>query len=139
MRHAVSFPTAHTRTQTVAMCVCVCACNCIDTLFTIDFTRLHSHLFKAKKKNFLMPSSANKARTHTQTLTHTQGLTLTLAHIQTDTHSHSHSLTVLYIHSRTELIHCLRYWLPFHCFLPSPFLSSLRFRFLPLAASYLLK
>lgn len=78
-------PHTHTHAYTV-VCVCLRACNCIDTLFTIDFTRLHSRLFK--EKNFLMPSSANK--THTRTHSH--------SHSYSHSHCHSHSLRVL--HSR---------------------------------------
>lgn len=126
-------PSSHTHRHTqLGVCVCVRACNCIDTLFTIDFTRLHSRLFK--EKNFLMPSSANKTHTHTRNHTHTH----TAAHTHSGCYIHVSARSYASIHLFSNSAHSFRRSrLPFH-FIPS-FLIPSRLLLLLLAASYLLK
>lgn len=120
----------HTHTQTqlcgngVCVLVCVRACNCIDTLFTIDFTRLHSRLFTKK----LFNAFKCKQSAHTFTLTHTLPLTLT----QSATFTYLRAVTHSYIYSRTQLIHSVALGCRFISFHVSIFPSRLDFFFLPL-------
>lgn len=115
-------PSSHTHRQ-----LCVCVCACLQLYWYLVYNWFHTTSFTfIQRKNFLMPSSANKTHTHTHTRTH--------SHSHSHSHCHSHSLRVLHSRICAQLrIHT--FILELSSFIPS---LSVAFSFHSLIPSFLI-